>query len=79
MRRRTFAFAVALVIASATLQFGQTRQQSSTSGYLLPPKVIVGKIDTPHYYLLREARLPERGVNILAGSATIRAFAISNK
>jgi hypothetical protein len=26
-----------------------------------------GKIDIPHYYLLREARLPERGVNVLAG------------
>ena len=47
MRRRTFAFAVALVIASATFQFGQTRQPSTTSGYLTPPKVIVDMLDAP--------------------------------
>ena len=47
MRRRTFAFAVALVIASAALQFGQTRQQSQSTGYLTPPKVIVDMLDAP--------------------------------
>ena len=47
MRRRTFAFAVALVIASATFQFGQTRQPSTASGYLTPPKVIVDMLDAP--------------------------------
>src|SRR5262245_39125118 len=48
MRKRTFAFAAALVIILSTVQYGQTRQQSATpSGYLTPPKVIVDILDTP--------------------------------
>src|SRR5438034_615191 len=38
MRKRTFAFAAALVIAASAVHFAQTRRQPSTSGYLTPPK-----------------------------------------
>jgi dipeptidyl aminopeptidase/acylaminoacyl peptidase len=44
MRRRTFAFAAAFLIAASSIQYGQSRQQS---GYLVPPKVIVDMLDAP--------------------------------
>jgi len=47
MRKRTFAFAAALVIAASAVQFAQTRRQPSTSGYLTPPKAIVDILDAP--------------------------------
>jgi dipeptidyl aminopeptidase/acylaminoacyl peptidase len=43
MKARAFAFAVALVIASSTAQYGQ--QPSTGTGYLTPPKVIVDILD----------------------------------
>lgn len=48
MRKRTFAYAAALVVAAAAVQYAQTRQQSaSTPGYLTPPKVIIDILDAP--------------------------------
>ena len=48
MRKRTFAFAAALIIAASAAQFAQTRQQpSATSGYLMPPQAIVDILDAP--------------------------------
>ena len=52
MRKRSFAFVVALVITASVAQFGQTRQQTrqqpaTASGYLMPPKVIVDMLDAP--------------------------------
>src|SRR5438128_447554 len=48
MRKRSFAFVAALVIAASAAQYGQTRQQPTTaSGYLMPPKVIVDILDAP--------------------------------
>lgn len=43
MKARAFAFAVALVIASSTSQYGQ--RLSTPSGYLTPPRVIVDILD----------------------------------
>jgi len=46
MRKRTFAFAVALLMTASAVQYGQTRQQAgAASGYLTPPKVIVDMLD----------------------------------
>ncbi len=45
MKARAFAFAVALVIASSTAQYGQ--QPSTRAGYLTPPKVVVDILDAP--------------------------------
>lgn len=56
MRKRSFAFVAALAFSAAFLQTGvqyaQTRQQaarseSTASGYLTPPKVIVDMLDAP--------------------------------
>ncbi|MEK6407697.1 MAG: prolyl oligopeptidase family serine peptidase [Acidobacteriota bacterium] len=48
MRMRKLAYAAALVLAAAAVQYAQTRQQSaSTPGYLTPPKVIVDILDAP--------------------------------
>ena len=44
MRKRTFAIAIALALV-ASVALGQTRQQSTVSGYLMPPKVIVDILD----------------------------------
>ena len=48
MRKRTFAFAVAFVITTSTLLFGQTGPQPPTvAQYLMPPKEIVEAFDAP--------------------------------
>jgi dipeptidyl aminopeptidase/acylaminoacyl peptidase len=58
MKARAFAFAVALVIASSTVQYGQ--QPSTGAGYLTPPKVIVDILDaapTPSVIVSPDHRL----------------------
>ena len=48
MRTRTLAFTVALILAAAALQFGQTLPQDpNASRYLTPPRVIVDILDAP--------------------------------
>jgi dipeptidyl aminopeptidase/acylaminoacyl peptidase len=48
MRTRTLAFTVALILAAAAVQFGQTLpQEPSASRYLTPPRVIVDILDAP--------------------------------
>ena len=48
MRMRKLAYAAALIIAAAAVQFAQTSQHpATTSGYLTPPKVIVDILDAP--------------------------------
>lgn len=48
MRKRSFAFVAAFVLVLSSVQYGQTRKQASpTSGYLVPPKVIVDMLDAP--------------------------------
>ena len=44
MRKKTFAFAVALMITASSVLFGQTRQQTAPV-YLTPPKEIVAAFE----------------------------------
>ena len=44
MRKRNFAFAIALIIAASAVLFGQ---EADASRYLMPPKEIVDAFDAP--------------------------------
>ena len=47
MRMRRLGLAAALVIVAAAVHYAQTRQAVTTSGYLIPPKVVVDILDAP--------------------------------